>query len=161
MAGRILNFDRVIVETVTVAINGGPTWKLRDDVPARTLAQAFHVFELERRMAQASADNGPTLPLDEEMRLLDEREEATLDVVTAIVQHSYPEVPREDVASALAPSARTEVLRVFFPLLLRRFGKPSPSSPGETPETQETAKESKQAPAQPAAGPDATRSRKR
>jgi hypothetical protein len=134
MAGRILNFEKVIVETVTVAVNGGPTWELRDDVPAGTLAMAFRVFDLERQMASRPEGVEP-LTLDDERRILDEGEAATLDAVTAIVRHSYPEVTREDVAEALAPSARGRVLQVFFPLLLRRFGRQSEISPDGAPPT--------------------------
>jgi len=127
MSGRILNFEKVIVETVTVAVSDGPTWELRDDVPAGTLAMAFRVFDLERQLARPEGAEPPQVA--EEARLLDAIEAATLDAVTAIVRHSYPAVTREEVAEALTPSARGRVLQVFFPLLLRRFGRQSQPSP--------------------------------
>jgi hypothetical protein len=139
---------------VTVAVNGGPTWELRDDVPAGTLAMAFRVFDLERQMAspqalQAAAGQGQgqgqgetaqpqqqqqpePLTVAQEAQLLDEAEAATLDAVTAIVRHSYPAVTRAEVADALTPAARGRVLQVFFPLLLARFGRLSPTSPDAT-----------------------------
>jgi hypothetical protein len=157
MAGRILNFEKVIVETVTVAVNGGPTWELRDDVPAGTLAMAFRVFDLERQMASPQAlpaaagqgqgqGQGETaepqqaepLTVAQEAQILDEAEAATLDAVTAIVRHSYPAVTRAEVADALTPAARGRVLQVFFPLLLARFGRLSPTSPDATPATPAT-----------------------
>lgn len=143
MAGRILNFDKIITETVTVNVAGGPTWELRDDVPAGVMAVAFRVFDLERQLGPQQGQAGQQgaegaqepRSVAEERRLLDEHEAAALEAVTAIVQHSYPEVSREAVAEALSPSARGQVLAVFFPLLLRRFGPPSQSSASDAPTT--------------------------
>lgn len=160
MAGRILNFDKVVTEIVTVAINGGPTWELRDDVPAGTMAMAFRVFDLEREMVELAQAEAP-ITIEDERRLLDENEVATLDAVTAIVRHSYPEVTREQVAEALTPAQRGAVLQVFFPLLLRRFGKLSPSSSnGAQPTTEEQTIQEERGAARKA-GTGTTTSRKR
>lgn len=163
MSGRILNFDKVITETVTVAVNGGPTWRLRDDIPAGALAVAFHVFDLERQMGPAPEGAEPRT-VEEESRLLEAHQEALLDAVTVIVQHSCPEVTRDEVAEALSPSARGQVLQVFFPLLLRRYGGPSQRSeqPSERQSETPTAPGAKnRAQRRSAATADGMRSRKR
>lgn len=169
MSGRILNFDKVITQTVTVAVNGGPTWELRDDVPAGTLALAFRVFDLERQLVRQPGEE--PLGVQEEAQLLDALDEAKLEVVTAIVRHSYPDVTQAEVGQALSPSARGQVLQVFFPLLLARFGRPSlnsPSAASATPSSTETTTTPtttttgpNRAARRAAAGTDTTRSRRR
>lgn len=158
--GRILNFDKVIVETVTVAVRGGPTWELRDDVPAGTLAMAFRVFDLERQLFARQPDEEPLDAADERV-LYDRHEDARLDAVLAIVQHTYPEVTRDEVAQALSPAAQGQVLQVFFPLLLRRFGRQSSASAETvTPTTPQATRQTQETPAV-RAGTGVTRSRKR
>lgn len=77
----VLNFDTLTFDTVEIT-KRGTTWKLRDDVPAKTLLRAFGLLSIQERLQKAIQQAQDEHPDD-------------FDGATAALQASYDALERQ------------------------------------------------------------------
>lgn len=127
---------------VTVAVEDGPTYQLRDDVPMTVMADYIDIqttvaqyAELEATLQQAAkGGKEAVIAAAQEMKAaVLQMDEDVLQMCVGIWQHTYPDRAEEglaeEIAQAFSFEDRRAICELFF---LRRFARSSPPSNATT-----------------------------
>lgn len=125
---RWINFDAVLPETIEVT-RGGRTLHLRDDVPMEDTVRVLTLMELQDEQQSLRTREGFNAAMVQDWYA---RMSATaLDLATAFVRHSYPEMTRDEVANWLDFEQQVQLVMLFFRLRSRRFSAPPSALTGD------------------------------
>lgn len=124
---RWINFDAVLPQTIEVT-RGGRTLSLRDDVPMADTVRVFTLLELQDELRGRQGVTSSEMQ-DWYARL----SAATLDLATTFIQHSHPEMARDEVATWLDFEQQMQLVLLFFQIRSQTFSTPLSALTGGSP----------------------------